>query len=48
MTILLFLLLGTLFFKYNEDWDFIEALYWTFITVSVSERGKYCVFICCV
>eukprot|EP00602_Paraphysomonas_sp_CaronLab_P009788 CAMPEP_0185027168 /NCGR_PEP_ID=MMETSP1103-20130426/11947_1 /TAXON_ID=36769 /ORGANISM="Paraphysomonas bandaiensis, Strain Caron Lab Isolate" /LENGTH=281 /DNA_ID=CAMNT_0027561041 /DNA_START=157 /DNA_END=1002 /DNA_ORIENTATION=+ len=25
-------LVGTLFFKYNEHWSFVEALYWSFIT----------------
>lgn len=35
-TIVLFLLLGTLFYKYNEDWTFMQILFWTFSTVTVS------------
>ena len=35
-TIVLFLLLGTLFYKYNEGWTFVESLFWTFSTVMVS------------
>ena len=33
-------LVGTLFFKYNEHWSFVEALYWSFITTVTVGYGK--------
>ena len=42
--IILCVLVGTLFFQYNENWTFIRALYWSFITTLVSHTHQaYCI-----
>lgn len=39
MGILVMVLIGTLFFSLNEDWTFVDAFYWSFVTCTTVGYG---------